>query len=308
MKINTTFTLSFASCALALCLATFVMAATGNTQVVESFDYDPGPQKPFYIAGEGWDQERPAWSVWAGDDLEPDIITEGSLTYTDSAGKALPTAGNRLEAKQSVLLRKLIDVFHPGFEGAVLMDIAGDEKDERSVPGFGKGGGTIWFSFLIRPDLNAESGFDIRLTSSVYNQEGAGVSFYFNQKKNELEVGQGWTGPLRNVTKATIPDLVPGETSWVVARLDFGPSWGSPDDEKILDIRKPETLEKRSEADGTLIVWINPPLGAVPEDGMAAATCQMLEFRFNQVYMGIRSGVAVDEIRLGPTFESLVAK
>lgn len=276
--------------------------------VSESFAYDPGPQEPFYIYGTGWDPATLQWNFWTGGNVaDADLIAEGSLEYTDSEGKVFPVQGNRLEnnTEGGVLGRRTIGLSVASLAGAVVSDVTGGDSDEQSVPGFGNAGGEVWFSFLV----GGEGSFDIRLDSTVYNQDPAGVSFRYAPGNGTLAVGQHWwtKTDYDDQIRTSIANFPPANPSLVVARLQFGPNWGKIGDGKLFDTRNAESAATRGEPTGTMTVWINPSLGAAPDPATAAAECQLVEFRFNRVYVSLAPGAAVDEIRLGATFESLVA-
>jgi len=271
-------------------------------RVVESFDYPAGPGDPTdYEGGEGWNIYQPKW---VGGTTEGYMIAEGSLTYTDATGKPFPVAGNRVENKSSgdLGIRRLIDDELPAFESLWLDAESSDARDERSMVSLGKGGGTLWFSVLIQP--NAAKWFYIHLKSRVYNAEGAGVVLDYSGGK--LRVGQNW-GTNRDQT--LIRDIIlpyPYAPTWVVARIEFGKGWGTDANIRPLDNRRlPEEGSIISEPTGKLTLWLNPALATAPDDSSAVGQCQLNEFRMNEIFFQINEGGALDEIRLGTTFEAV---
>lgn len=280
--------------------------ATANEECVsETFPYDSGPQAPFYIEGTGWDQKSLKWSIlkegagWVAL-REGDVIGNGSLEYQDADGKKFPSQGNQLlnSSEPSIRAQRRIDVSLPIFDNLRIDALDGKEgKDERGQDGVGKAKGTLWFSMLIQPK---DTDMSVTLNQHVYNMEPAGVAFNYSAKTGDLTCGQLW---YHAKSAAKVPLSNPERPTWVVAKIMFGDNWGADDPSNPLNaaIKRAD----RPEPTGKLLVWINPKLGEEPNEAKADVDVPLHEFRINNFVSIISKGAALDEIRLGTSFQQV---
>lgn len=279
--------------------------ATANEECVsETFPYDSGPQAPFYIEGTGWKSKK--WTIQSSEKPAPkefDVIGNGSLEYRDADGKKFPSQGNQLlnSSEPSIRALRLIDVSLPIFDNLRIDALDGKEgKDERGKDGLGKAKGTLWFSMLIQPK---DTDMKVILNQDVYNMEPAGVAFDYSAKTGNLSCGQLWWGIKPNEVSAKIPLSNPDKPTWLVAKIVFGDNWGADDPSNPLNAAIKR--DDRPEPTGKLLVWINPKLGEEPNEAKADVHVPLHEFRINRFDSFISKGAALDEIRLGTSFQQV---
>jgi hypothetical protein len=283
--------------------------ATANEErVSETFTYDSGPQAPFYGEGTGWDQKSRGWAISSFKEdgasrplKEGDVIGNGSLEYQDADGKKFPSQGNQLLNTSETRIRALrrFDVNLPIFDKLRIDAIDGKEpRDERGQDGLGKAKGTLWFSMLIQPK---DTSMAVTLTQDVYNMEPSGVSFVYSAKTGDLSCGQPWSDSKGVSPK--IPLSNPEKPTWVVAKITFGDNWGEDDPSNPLyaAIKR----DDRPEPTGKLLVWLNPKIGEEPDEANADVNVALHEFRVNRIQSNISKGAALDEIRLGTSFQQV---
>jgi hypothetical protein len=282
--------------------------ATANEErVSETFTYDSGPQAPFYGEGTGWDQKSNRWSIGSS---EPppypkmsDPIGDGSLEYQDADGKKFPSQGNQLlnGSEGGIIARRKVDVNLPIFDNLRIDALDGKEPDdERGQDGLGKAKGTLWFSMLIQP---RDADMSVILSQDVYNMQPCGVVFDYSAKNQNLSCGQLWWFIKPNQVSAKIPLSNPDKPTWVVAKIVFGDDWGADDSSNKLNaFRKKDDL---SEPTGKLLVWINPKLGEEPKEDEVEVDVPLHEFRINRFKTIISKGAALDEIRMGTSFQQV---
>jgi hypothetical protein len=274
--------------------------ATANEECVsETFPYDSGPQAPFYIEGTGWKSK--AWTIPSAKEM--DLIGNGSLEYQDADGKKFPSQGNQLlnTSEPSIRALRLIDVSLPIFDNLRIDALDGKEpKDERGQDGLGKAKGTLWFSMLIQPK---DTDMKVILNQDVYNMEPAGVIFDYSAKTGDLSCGQLWWTIKTSEVSAKIPLSNPDKPTWLVAKIVFGDNWGADDPSNPLNV----TIKRddRPEPTGKLLVWINPKVGEEPNEAKADVDVPLHEFRINRFDSLIYKGAALDEIRLGTSFQQV---
>ena len=279
-------------------------ATTNEECVSETFTYDSGPQAPFYIEGTGWKSKN--WSIGSSEKPAPkemDVIGNGSLEYQDADGKKFPSQGNQLLNSSERVIRALrrIDVSLPIFDNLRIDALDGKEpKDERGQDGLGKAKGTLWFSMLIQPK---DTDMKVILNQDVYNKEPAGVIFDYSAKTGDLSCGQLWWTIKTSEVSAKIPLSNPDKPTWLVAKIIFGDNWGADDPSNPLNaaIKRAD----RPEPTGKLLVWINPKLGEEPNEANADVDVPLHEFRINNFVSIISKGAALDEIRLGTSFQQV---
>ena len=283
-------------------------AAANEECVSETFTYDSGPQAPFYTEGTGWDQKSLKWSILSYKEgaggvalKEGDVIGNGSLEYQDADGKKFPSQGNQLLNTSETRIRALrrFDVNLPIFDKLRIDAIDGKQpRDERGQDGLGKAKGTLWFSMLIQPK---DTSMAVTLTQDVYNMEPSGVSFVYSAKTGDLSCGQPWSDSKGVSPK--IPLSNPEKPTWVVAKITFGDNWGEDDPSNPLyaAIKR----DDRPEPTGKLLVWLNPKIGEEPDEANADVNVALHEFRVNRIQSNISKGTALDEIRLGTSFQQV---
>jgi hypothetical protein len=283
-------------------------ANANEERVSETFTYDSGPQAPFYGEGTGWDQKSRGWAISSFKEdgasrplKEGDVIGNGSLEYQDADGKKFPSQGNQLLNTSETRIRALrrFDVNLPIFDKLRIDAIDGKEpRDERGQDGLGKAKGTLWFSMLIQPK---DTSMAVTLTQDVYNMEQSGVSFKYSEKTGDLSCGQPWSDSKGVSPK--IPLSNPEKPTWVVAKITFGDNWGEDDPSNPLyaAIKR----DDRPEPTGKLLVWLNPKLGEEPNEANADVNVPLHEFRVNRFDSSISKGAALDEIRLGTSFQQV---
>jgi len=279
--------------------------ATANEECVsETFTYDSGLQAPFYIEGTGWKSKN--WSIGSSEKPAPkemDVIGNGSLEYQDADGKKFPSQGNQLlnSSEPSIRAMRLIDVSLPIFDNLRIDALDGKEgKDERGKDGLGKAKGTLWFSMLIQPK---DTDLKVILNQDVYNLEPAGVAFNYSAKTGNLSCGQFWWTIKTSEVSAKIPLSNPDKPTWLVAKIVFGDNWGADDPSNPLNAAIKR--DDRPEPTGKLLVWINPKLGEEPNEANADVDVPLHEFRINRFDSSIYKGAALDEIRLGTSFQQV---
>jgi hypothetical protein len=267
--------------------------------VSETFPYDSGPQAPFYIEGTGWKSK--AWTIPSAKEM--DLIGNGSLEYQDADGKKFPSQGNQLlnTSEPSIRAMRLIDVSLPIFDNLRIDALDGKEpKDERGKDGLGKAKGTLWFSMLIQPK---DTDMKVILNQDVYNMEPSGVVFDYSAKTGNLSCGQLWWTIKTSEVSAKIPLSNPDKPTWLVAKIVFGDNWGADDPSNPLNaaIKRDDGPEPT----GKLLVWINPKVGEEPNEAKADVDVPLHEFRINRFDSIIYKGAALDEIRLGTSFQQV---
>jgi hypothetical protein len=279
--------------------------ATANEECVsETFPYDSGLQAPFYIEGIGWKSK--AWTIHSSEQPPPkemDVIGNGSLEYQDADGKKFPSQGNQLLNSSERVIRALrrIDVSLPIFDNLRIDALDGKEpKDERGQDGLGKAKGTLWFSMLIQPK---DTDLKVILNQDVYNMEPAGVAFDYSAKTGNLSCGQFWYGIKGSEVSAKIPLSNTDKPTWLVAKIIFGDNWGA--DDPLNQLNAAIKRDDRPEPTGKLLVWINPKLGEEPNEANADVDVPLHEFRINRFDSSISKGAALDEIRLGTSFQQV---
>jgi hypothetical protein len=276
-------------------------AAAKEECVSETFTYDSGLQAPFYIEGTGWKSK--SWNIGSSEKPAPkefDVIGNGSLEYQDADGKKFPSQGNQLlnSSEPSIRAQRRIDVSLPIFDNLRIDALDGKEgKDERGQDGVGKAKGTLWFSMLIQPK---DTDMSVTLNQHVYNMEPAGVAFNYSAKTGDLTCGQLWW---HAKSAAKVPLSNPERPTWVVAKIMFGDNWGADDPSNPLNaaIKRAD----RPEPTGKLLVWINPKLGEEPNEAKADVDVPLHEFRINCFDARISKGAALDEIRVGTSFQQV---
>ena len=283
-------------------------ANANEERVSETFTYDSGPQAPFYGEGTGWDQKSRGWAISSYKEdgalrplKEGDVIGNGSLEYQDADGKKFPSQGNQLLNTSETRIRALrrFDVNLPIFDKLRIDAIDGKQpRDERGQDGLGKAKGTLWFSMLIQPK---DTSMAVTLTQDVYNMEPSGVSFVYSAKTGDLSCGQPWSDSKGVSPK--IPLSNPEKPTWVVAKITFGDNWGEDDPSNPLyaAIKR----DDRPEPTGKLLVWLNPKIGEEPDEANADVNVALHEFRVNRIQSNISKGAALDEIRLGTSFQQV---
>jgi len=279
-------------------------AAAKEECVSETFTYDSGLQAPFYIEGTGWKSK--SWTIQSSEQPAPkelDVIGNGSLEYQDADGKKFPSQGNQLLNNSEPRIRAVrrIDVSLPIFDNLRIDALDGKEpKDERGQDGLGKAKGTLWFSMLIQPK---DTNMKVILIQDVYNMEPAGVAFDYSAKTGNLACGQFWYGIKSNEVSAKIPLSNPDKPTWLVAKILFGDNWGADDPSNPLNaaIKRAD----RPEPTGKLLVWLNPKVGEEPDEANADVNVPLHEFRVNRFDSSISKGAALDEIRLGTSFQQV---
>ena len=279
-------------------------AAAKEECVSETFTYDSGLQAPFYIEGTGWKSKR--WTIHSSEQPAPkelDVIGNGSLEYQDADGKKFPSLGNQLLNSSEPRIRAVrqIDVSLPIFDNLRIDALDGKEpKDERGQDGLGKAKGTLWFSMLIQPK---DTNMKVILIQDVYNMEPAGVAFDYSAKTGNLSCGQFWYGIKRNEVSAKIPLSNPDKPTWLVAKILFGDNWGADDPSNPLNAAIKR--DDRPEPTGKLLVWLNPKVGEEPNEANADVNVPLHEFRINCFDARISKGAALDEIRVGTSFQQI---
>ena len=141
------------------------------------------------------------------------------------------------------------------------------------------------------------------LNQYVYNMEPAGVAFDYSAKTGNLSCGQlSWTIKTSEVS-AKIPISNPDMPTWLVAKIIFGDNWGADDPSNPLNA----TIKRddRPEPTGKLLVWLNPKVGEEPNEANADVNVPLHEFRVNSFDSIISKGAALDEIRLGTSFQKV---
>ena len=283
-------------------------ANANEERVSETFTYDSGPQAPFYGEGTGWDQKSRGWAIVSFKEdgavtalKEGDVIGNGSLEYQDADGKKFPSQGNQLLNSSEIRIRALrrFDVSLPIFDKLRIDAIDGKQpRDERGRDGLGKAKETLWFSMLIQPK---DTDMNVTLTQDVYNMEQSGVNFRYSAKTGDLTCGQLWSNT--KGVSAKIPLSNPEKPTWVVAKIVFGDNWGADDPSNPLY----STIKRddRPEPTGKLLVWLNPKLGEEPNAANADIDVPLHEFRVNRIQTTIFKGAALDEIRLGTSFQQV---
>jgi hypothetical protein len=274
-------------------------ATTNEECVSETFTYDSGPQAPFYIEGTGWKSK--AWTIPSAKEM--DLIGNGSLEYQDADGKKFPSQGNQLlnTSEPSIRAIRLIDVSLPIFDNLRIDALDGKEpKDERGKDGLGKAKGTLWFSMLIQPK---DTDMKVILNQDVYNMEPSGVVFDYSAKTGDLSCGQLWWTIKTSEVSAKIPLSNPDKPTWLVAKIVFGDNWGADDPSNPLNVAIKR--DDRPEPTGKLLVWINPKVGEEPNEAKADVDVPLHEFRINRFDSLIYKGAALDEIRLGTSFQQV---
>jgi hypothetical protein len=283
-------------------------ANANEERVSETFTYDSGPQAPFYGEGTGWDQKSRGWAISSFKEdgasrplKEGDVIGNGSLEYQDADGKKFPSQGNQLLNTSETRIRALrrFDVNLPIFDKLRIDAIDGKQpRDERGQDGLGKAKGTLWFSMLIQPK---DTSMAVTLTQDVYNMEPSGVSFVYSAKTGDLSCGQPWSDSKGVSPK--IPLSNPEKPTWVVAKITFGDNWGEDDPSNPLyaAIKR----DDRPEPTGKLLVWLNPKVGEEPNEANADVNVPLHEVRVNCFDARISKGAALDEIRLGTSFQQV---
>jgi hypothetical protein len=283
-------------------------ANANEERVSETFTYDSGPQAPFYGEGTGWDQKSRGWAISSFKEdgasrplKEGDVIGNGSLEYQDADGKKFPSQGNQLLNSSEIRIRAMrkFDVSLPIFDNLRIEALDGREpKDERGHDGLGKAKGTLWFSMLIQPK---DTSMAVTLTQDVYNMEPSGVSFVYSAKTGDLSCGQPWSDSKGVSPK--IPLSNPDKPTWLVAKILFGDNWGA--DEPSNPLNAAIKRDDRPEPTGKLLVWLNPKLGEEPNEANADVNVPLHEFRVNRFDSSISKGAALDEIRLGTSFQQV---
>ena len=279
-------------------------AAAKEECVSETFTYDSGLQAPFYIEGTGWKSK--SWTIHSSEQPAPkelDVIGNGSLEYQDADGKKFPSLGNQLLNSSEPRIRAVrrIDTSLPIFDNLRIDALDGKEpKDERGQDGLGKAKGTLWFSMLIQPK---DTNMKVILIQDVYNMEPAGVAFDYSAKTGNLACGQFWYGIKSNEVSAKIPLSNPDKPTWLVAKILFGDNWGA--DEPSNPLNAAIKRDDRPEPTGKLLVWLNPKLGEEPDEAKADVNVPLHEFRVNRFDSSISKGAALDEIRLGTSFQQV---
>jgi hypothetical protein len=279
--------------------------ATANEErVSETFTYDSGPQAPFYGEGNGWKSKD--WTIQSSEQPAPkemDVIGNGSLEYQDADGKKFPYQGNQLlnSSERAIRALRRIDVSLPIFDNLRIDALDGKEgKDERGKDGLGKAKGTLWFSMLIQPK---DADIGVTLKQDVYNAEPAGVAFSYSAKTGNLSCGQFWWTIKTSEVSAKIPLSNPDKPTWLVAKIVFGDNWGADDPSNQLNAAIKR--DDRPEPTGKLLVWLNPKVGEEPNEANADVDVPLHEFRINRFDSSIYKGAALDEIRLGTSFQQV---
>lgn len=285
-------------------------AAANEECVSETFTYEAGLQAPFYTEGTGWDQKSKKWSILSYKEgaggvalKEGDVIGNGSLEYQDADGKKFPSQGNQLLNSSEIKIRAVrkFDVSLPIFDNLRVDAVDGKEtKDERAQDGLGKGKGALWFSMLIQPK---DADIQVTLNQGVYGEIPSGVAFDYSAKTGNLSCGQLWYGIKRNEVSAKIPLSNPDKPTWIVAKILFGDNWGADDPSNPLNAAIKR--DDRPKPTGKLLVWLNPKLGEEPNEANADVNVPLHEFRVNCFDARISKGAALDEIRLGTSFQQV---
>ena len=285
-------------------------AAASDECVSETFTYDSGPQAPFYTEGTGWDQKSLKWSILSYKEgaggvalKEGDVIGNGSLEYQDADGKKFPSQGNQLLNSSEIRIRAMrkFDVSLPIFDNLRIEALDGREpKDERGHDGLGKAKGTLWFSMLIQPK---DTDLQVTLNQGVYGEIPSGAAFDYSAKTGNLSCGQLWWGIKPNEVSAKIPLSNPDKPTWLVAKILFGDNWGADDPSNPLNAAIKR--DDRPEPTGKLLVWLNPKVGEEPNEANADVNVPLHEFRINCFDARISKGAALDEIRVGTSFQQI---
>ena len=232
-----------------------------------------------------------------------DVIGNGSLEYQDADGKKFPSQGNQLlnSSERGIRSLRRIDVSLPIFDNLRIDALDGKEpKDERGQDGLGKAKGTLWFSMLIQPK---DTDMKVILNQDVYNAEPAGVAFDYSAKTGNLSCGQLWWTIKTSEVSAKIPLSNTDKPTWLVAKIIFGDNWGADDPSNPLNAAIKR--DDRPEPTGKLLVWLNPKVGEEPNEANADVDVPLHEFRINRFDSSIYKGAALDEIRLGTSFQQV---
>jgi len=285
-------------------------AAAKEECVSETFTYDSGPQAPFFTEGTGWDQKSKKWSILSYKEgaggvalKEVDVIGSGSLEYQDADGKKFPSQGNQLLNSSEIRIRatRKFDVSLPIFDKLRIDAIEGKEqRDERGQDGLGKAKEILWFSMLIQPN---DADIKVTLNQGNYGDVPSGVAFDYTAKTGNLSCGQLWWTIKTSEVSAKIPLSNPDKPTWVVAKILFGDNWGADDPSNPLNAAIKR--DDRPEPTGKLLVWINPKVGEEPDEANADVNIALHEFRVNRIQSNMFKGAALDEIRLGTSFQQV---
>lgn len=298
------------SCLLIICSIPAWAEAPEEPPVSETFTYEAGPQAPFYTEGTGWDQKSLKWKIISYKEgvggvalKEGDVIGKGSLEYQDTDGKKFPSQGNQLLNNSERVIRALrkFDVSLPIFDKLRIDAIdRKEQRDERVQDGLGKAKEIFWFSMLIQPNA---ADMQVTLNQRVYGEDPSGVVFDYSAKTGNLTCGQLWWTIKTSLVSAKIPLSTPDKPTWVVAKIIFGDNWGADDPTNRLyaAIKR----DDRPEPTGKLLVWINPKLGEEPNEANSDVNVPLHEFRINCFDSRISKGAALDEIRLGTSFQQV---
>jgi len=238
-------------------------------------------------------------------------VVEGSLVYQDAEGKALSVEGNHLRNSTEAPQRWQRD-FSLREEGFLDMVLEGfsppDTNLERSTDGIG-GPGVIWFCALLEMQ-NSESGISINFVNAAYPRRSPiyGLTFRFQPQQGRIFAGQDWSGRANRfgaTRTAQLPkSLDPTKPFWMVAKITFGEGWGT--SEAFAEVDATKLDGAKVEATGNLMIWINPALSNEPSAKTALVNIPLLEFRFSRLLVDLPPGCAIDEIRLGKSFEEIL--
>ncbi len=240
----------------------------------------------------------------------PKVISEGSLQYRDAKGVALPSVGNRLlnagEEKSSVLLTYKLNLLDSSLAGGMLEPSAKQQENaERSQAGWGAPNQTVWFSVLLQPNGGVLS---ISLRNSAYSTGPNGIQFSADPKKGQLIIKQDWPTLWKVEESSAKVEIDPGLPTWLVAKIETGPEWGSSNEYGTICSGFGKMDEPLPKPTGRLTVWINPLLGSAPDPATASAAIPLHEMRINTIWLTLGAGAEIDELRLDPEFSALIAK
>jgi hypothetical protein len=283
--------------------------------VYEPFDYSIELQTPEGVAesgfiylpemesGSGWlsDSRKMGWRAANFQNFPPGrIIGDESLSspivsLEQTAGRSL---SNQTECPFLIFAR-WIDLYGE-FLPMALEGRGSESQTEGSVMGIGRGGETIWFSFLVKPSGQDRTIFS--LNDSATNQAPSGFSLNWDPQKKSLTARNARNDlPAGSIARASAELHDFTETAWLVGKVTFGAGWGA-------DIAADSDAKPwdKGEPDGSVVIWLNPSLEGPPEESSAFLQLPVYEFRFDRILLQLGRESAFDEIRLGTSFESVV--